>query len=1012
MLPLYLSIEGLYSYQTKQEIDFTSLTAAGLFGIFGKVGSGKSTVLEAITFALFANTNRLNTNNRAYNMMNLNSNQLRIEFHFIGKENKKYAFEASWRRNSKQFEKVTTPIRKAYVFENGEKIPLESTDAEEILGISYKNFNRTVIVPQGQFKEFLELKGAERSAMMKELFNLDHYDLFYKVASLNKETDLKIQNISGAVQILDEYTAENIEGLVTQLSKEESTLALVSKKHANLDQQYQKLLEVQLLYREIASKKEIFAKLNANQDNIATLKRQIQVFRHVERIFKYLFEDLRKDHQVAIQLQTDTEHAQKQMDGVSTKLLITNQELTKTELLYNKLDSRKIEVEDLKNIIQILQLQHDIASDTERIAKGQVHLHSVEKEIADKLALIQDRQFELKQLKLSRIPSDLLIVINDWYSKQEQLVKNQRDIKHELTGKQTETQTILQQFLIQGLDSKTWLENLSQKETLLSIELEKLQIEANKALVQQQLATYTHALTNGQACPLCGSEQHPHIMQTEDVSMHLDSLKSQKVALLAEVQLIQQQKQYFIQVETNLISLKKDVETLQAKLQILLTDQQAHLNQFIWEDFTPHDRTAFEKWKLQVSEIEKKCTAAEDKLTELQNEQEILKGKRDKYNNVLNSIILSKSTIEGRLTSHLQLIKQLNVSDYHQLPLSDIENRIVQSIKFINDTEQSYKKLSDEVNRLNVEEATCSTATKSLKLQLSGILLQIDNQQKQINDLLKQHNYSSAVEVQQILAQQLDLDKEETRIKQFEEQYAIIQAALLQLEEKVQQEAVDISQITAISLELQQVKQDKEKLIGQLQSLKDQVLTAQKKYAEKLQLQVEFDKLNLRSKNLNVLSNLFKGNGFVDYISTQYLEDLCLIANQRFERLTRGHLKLMINADNDFEVIDHLNGGKSRSVRTLSGGQFFQASLCLALALAESTRSLNKNEKNFFFIDEGFGTQDTESVNLIFETLNSLHKENRIVGIISHVDELQERIPASIKIVKDEHQGSLVVRNH
>ena len=87
MLPLYLSIEGLYSYQTKQEIDFTSLTSAGLFGIFGKVGSGKSSILEAITFALFANTNRLNSNNRAYNMMNLNANLLRIEFHFIGKEN-------------------------------------------------------------------------------------------------------------------------------------------------------------------------------------------------------------------------------------------------------------------------------------------------------------------------------------------------------------------------------------------------------------------------------------------------------------------------------------------------------------------------------------------------------------------------------------------------------------------------------------------------------------------------------------------------------------------------------------------------------------------------------------------------------------------------------------------------------------------------------------------------------------------------------------------------------------
>lgn len=157
--------------------------------------------------------------------------------------------------------------------------------------------------------------------------------------------------------------------------------------------------------------------------------------------------------------------------------------------------------------------------------------------------------------------------------------------------------------------------------------------------------------------------------------------------------------------------------------------------------------------------------------------------------------------------------------------------------------------------------------------------------------------------------------------------------------------------------------------------------------------------------------NLFKGSGFVNFISTQYLEELCRIANQRFERLTRGQLTLVINEDNDFEVVDHLNSDRQRSVKTLSGGQFFQASLCLALALAENTRSLNKNEKNFFFIDEGFGTQDNESVNLIFETLNNLRNENRIVGIISHVEELQERIPASVSVVKDSERGSLIKIN-
>jgi exonuclease SbcC len=171
---------------------------------------------------------------------------------------------------------------------------------------------------------------------------------------------------------------------------------------------------------------------------------------------------------------------------------------------------------------------------------------------------------------------------------------------------------------------------------------------------------------------------------------------------------------------------------------------------------------------------------------------------------------------------------------------------------------------------------------------------------------------------------------------------------------------------------------------------------------------IEKDKLETRKANISTLTQLFKGSGFVNYVSSIYLRNLCESANKRFHRLTKNQLSLQINDRNEFEIIDYLNDGRSRSVKTLSGGQNFQVSLSLALALAESVQSLTNSEKNFFFIDEGFGTQDAESVNIVFETLSNLQKENRIVGIISHVEELQERIPKSLFIRKDLEKGSLV----
>src|SRR5699024_6640643 len=165
----------------------------------------------------------------------------------------------------------------------------------------------------------------------------------------------------------------------------------------------------------------------------------------------------------------------------------------------------------------------------------------------------------------------------------------------------------------------------------------------------------------------------------------------------------------------------------------------------------------------------------------------------------------------------------------------------------------------------------------------------------------------------------------------------------------------------------------------------------EKSYGEKLELLEEWNQLSRRAENLRVMAGLFKASGFVQYVSTIYLSQLCDHANIRFQRMTRNQLRLQLGENNDFEIIDYLNEGRSRSVKTLSGGQSFQVSLSLALALAESVQANARAEKNFFFIDEGFGTQDIESVNIIFETLLNLNRENKIVGIISHVEELKDR---------------------
>jgi exonuclease SbcC len=159
------------------------------------------------------------------------------------------------------------------------------------------------------------------------------------------------------------------------------------------------------------------------------------------------------------------------------------------------------------------------------------------------------------------------------------------------------------------------------------------------------------------------------------------------------------------------------------------------------------------------------------------------------------------------------------------------------------------------------------------------------------------------------------------------------------------------------------------------------------------------------------MKSLFKASGFVNYISTVYLQNLCSAANDRFFRLTRQKLSLEITADNNFQVRDFMNDGKVRSVKTLSGGQTFQASLSLALSLADNIQQITRSNQNFFFLDEGFGSLDKESLDVVFDTLKTLRRENRIVGVISHVEEMQQEIEAHLRIENDLERGSLIRRS-
>lgn len=361
MIPVQLTIEGLYSYRERQIIDFKNLTGAGLFGIFGSVGSGKSSILEAISFALYGETERLNMRDkRAYNMMNLKSNVSYIEFDFMNFENKVFRATRDFRRNSKKFEDVKPSSVTFYEQKNHQWIPLEHSDAEKIIGLNYANFKRTIIIPQGQFKEFLELGATERTTMMKEIFNLQRFDLQNNVASLNVKNRSELDQLDGQLKGFEEITEEQISAQKEVLKIEQQSFSNARERFKRISDRFQQLKNLKTDFENLEQKKNRFTILSEQKKEIDILESQTDLYDRISRIFNPLIAEKNKLSKEISAKQSQAEIQRKAAHETESQFNTIKEHIASLQPQFEALEQSKIQENDLKLIVQIMIYSEEI----------------------------------------------------------------------------------------------------------------------------------------------------------------------------------------------------------------------------------------------------------------------------------------------------------------------------------------------------------------------------------------------------------------------------------------------------------------------------------------------------------------------------------------------------------------------------------------------------------------------------------------------------------------------------
>ncbi|HKK59694.1 MAG TPA: SbcC/MukB-like Walker B domain-containing protein, partial [Salinivirga sp.] len=285
------------------------------------------------------------------------------------------------------------------------------------------------------------------------------------------------------------------------------------------------------------------------------------------------------------------------------------------------------------------------------------------------------------------------------------------------------------------------------------------------------------------------------------------------------------------------------------------------------------------------------------------------------------------------------------------------------------------------------------------------------DKQKEIQQLMQDDNFTSIAQVQGILQQPMDVELNRKKIEDYKKELHARETSLNNLLEEMGDQKFDAEHYKALEKKVKEQQRHISEMESERGALQSNLKVLNEKLTQKEKLQKELDAQSKRKANFEVLHKMLYGDKFVRYVSQIYLEQLCAIANERFRKLTHNQLELDIDDKYNFIVRDFLHNGHTRLLKTLSGGQTFQAALSLAMALSEQIQQYHKVKQQFFFMDEGFGSLDRESLSLVFDTLKQLRKEQRIVGIISHVEELQTEIDRFLMVENDPEEGSSVVFN-
>ncbi|MDC0750813.1 AAA family ATPase [Enterococcus innesii] len=1006
-----------------EKLDFSQLQAGGLFLISGKTGAGKTTIFDGMTFALFGETSgNLRSGKEMRSMFASPTEETSVTFTF---EHQRFTYQIQRKPEqtlakkrgdgvTNQTAKVQLTIFDADGKEKKQISKRTEVDAfiKDLLQLDAKQFFQIMMLPQGEFRNFLIASSNEKERVLRNLFGTEMYQQFnewLKEQVKAQSRKLEHQQLV-ASQIMERFEWEEEQEVLTvaecltlwgqDLEKQQIQLQQLLQRKDQTMQEMKAAQEAFYRAKEIENARierqglqEKARELHAKKTEIAQKKAQLN-----QLVWALEHQEIMQQKEERVK---EAQQAAQQINETKQRLQEIQQQQISWQDQRSLIDGIKKKQEAASQKVQRIQQQIPLAQRTQAQQEEVAQLEKAAQQQTIELTKINQAQARAKTQ--AQHLAEEIDTLRGFQAEAVKLVETQAQVEKWQQAKMLFHEAEQEAGEQQQIHSELVLEQ--QQLTASLLELQKTLKQETSQNARMQIARLRLLLEENEPCPVCGSLDHPNTQEhttyrIEDIiasEQRLEQTQEKLTKIQQQVsanQTLQEQATLRIsEWQATSAAAQKQVELAWTAVQQAFAALQPIENQ---EAIT--EETTVAELKKRQSFNQQKAASYEEAQKKHQAVNEQLATFNESYQQVSEQVKKAQEArqlAEGKLAS---LQEQLAGATYEQLQAD-----LGETNGLLMEYTQQIETDARQEAQINEQQAILSEKLKNLQQFFEEKQVAKTKAEQRLTQRLQEAGMTEET-MRDLIAQAPQTTILSEEIKTYEQETAFVQQRLALLDAQLKEQAtIDLNQLETAYLQLQTVMEElqqetvrKQEKVNGNQRLFDELQVIYQQNVEEL---AQLGQLQQLAETIN--GENVKKTSLERYVLQQFLTEILEVANERLARLTRGRYQFEL-ADKvgsyrsstglEIDIYDD-NAGQVRRAHTLSGGESFIAALALAISLADVIQQRAGGiEIEALFIDEGFGSLDEESLEMAMEALEMIENEGRMIGIISHVRELRARI--------------------